>query len=74
MGNNRTWPYCSPDKKIKKPIIEGVGDFLAVENDGNVAFCDYGTVSYYEHLLNFRPMCGRKLDNGESNKSTIYVC
>ena len=45
MGNNKTCPYCSPDKKIKKPIVKGVGDFLAVENDGTVAFGDDGAVS-----------------------------
>ena len=62
MENNKTCPYCSPDKKITKPIIEGVGDFLSVENDGTVAFGDDGAVSYYEHLLNFCPMCGRSLN------------
>ena len=70
MGNNKTCPYCSPDKKINKPIVKGVGDFLAVENDGTVAFGDDGAVSYYEHLLNFCPMCGRKLDNGKEKHKT----
>lgn len=74
MGNNKTCPYCSPDKRIMGSIVEGGSDFLAVSNDGTVVFGDDGAVSCYEHLLNFCPMCGRKLDNGKSNKSTLYVC
>lgn len=65
MGNNKICTYCSPDKKIMKPIIEGVGDFLAVENNGNIAFGNDGSVSYYERMFNFCPMCGRKLNKGE---------
>ena len=72
MENNKTCPYCSSDEKVRVPIIKGVGDFLAVENNGTVAFGDDGAVSYYEHLLNFCPMCGRKLDNGKSSGYTIY--
>lgn len=65
MENNKICPYCSPDKRIMKPIIKGVGDFLAVENDGTVAFGNDGAVSYYERMINFCPMCGRKLNKGE---------
>lgn len=70
MGNNKICTYCSPDKKIMKPIIEGVGDFLAVENNGNIAFGNDGSVSYYERMFNFCPMCGRKLDNGKEKRKT----
>lgn len=73
MENNKTCPYCSPDKRIMKPIIADDSDFLSVENDGTIAFGDDGAVAYYERLLNFCPMCGRKLDNEKSNKSTLYV-
>ena len=68
MGNNKTCLYCSPDKKIKKPIIEGVGDFLSVENNGDVAFGNDGSVSYYERLLSFCPICGRELNKGGKNE------
>ena len=68
MENNKTCPYCSPDKKVMKPIIEGVGDFLSVENDGDVAFGNDGSVSYYERLLNFCPMCGRELNKGDKSE------
>ena len=74
MENNKTCPYCSPDKRIMRSIVGGGSDFLAISNDGTVVFGDDGAVSCYEHLLNFCPMCGRKLDNGKINKSTIYVC
>lgn len=70
MGNNKTCPYCSSDKKIMKPIIAGVDDFLSIENDGTVAFGNDGSVSYYERMLNFCPMCGRKLDNGKEKRKT----
>lgn len=54
-------PYCSPNLKDVVPIVDGVGDFLAVENNGNVAFGNDGSVSYYERMINFCPMCGRPL-------------
>ncbi|MEK1471409.1 hypothetical protein HC002_02325 [Limosilactobacillus fermentum] len=65
MGNNKTCPYCSPDKKVMMPIIEDGSDFLAVEDNGTIAFGDDGAVTHYERMLNFCPMCGRELNNGK---------
>lgn len=31
MGNNKTCPYCSPDKKVMMPIIADDSDFFAIE-------------------------------------------
>ena len=65
MGNNKTCRYCSHDPKVRVPIIKGVGDFLSVEDNGTIAFGNDGAVSYYEQMINFCPMCGRKLNKGE---------
>ena len=70
MENNKTCPYCSHDLEVMVPIVEDSEDFLAIENDGTVAFGDDGAVAYYERLFNFCPMCGRKLDNGKEKRKT----
>lgn len=57
--------YCSPNPKDRVPIVENSSDFLAIENDGTVAFGNDGAVTHYERLLNFCPMCGRELNNGK---------
>ncbi len=61
MGNNKTCPYCSPDLKGVVPIVEDGGDFLAIEDNGTIIFGTDGSVADYERLLNFCPMCGRRL-------------
>lgn len=64
-------PYCSPDKKVMMPIIAGGGDFLSIENNGTVAFGNDGAVSYYERMLNFCPMCGRPLNEEDSDGESL---
>lgn len=64
MGNNKICPYCSHNPEVMVPIVEDSADFLAIENDGTVAFGDDGAVTCYEQLINFCPMCGRKLNKG----------
>lgn len=54
-------PYCSPSPKDRVPVIENGSDFLAVEDNGTVAFGDDGAVAQRERLFNFCPMCGRRL-------------
>ena len=53
--------YCSPNSKDRVPIVENSSDFLAIENDGTVAFGDDGAVTFYEQVFKFCPMCGRRL-------------
>lgn len=53
--------YCSPNLKDVVPIVEDGEDFLAVENNGTIAFGNDGAVTCYDRLLNFCPMCGRPL-------------
>ncbi len=57
-------PYCSHDLEVMVPIVEDSESFLAIENDGTVAFGDDGAVTHYDRLLNFCPMCGRELNKG----------
>lgn len=61
-------PYCSHDIEVMVPIVEDSSDFLAIENDGTVAFGDDGAVAQYERLFNFCPMCGRELNNGKKQR------
>ena len=69
MENNKTCPYCSPDKRIMRSIVEGGSDFLAISNDGTVVFGDDGAVSCYEHLLNFSPCVDVNLTMGKVIKA-----
>lgn len=66
-------PYCSPDKKVMMPIIADDSDFFAIENNGTISFGDDGSVTYYERLINFCPMCGRKLNNGKTTRHSRRV-
>lgn len=52
---------CSPNPKDRVPIVKNGIDFLAVEDNGTVAFGDDGAVAQRERPFNFCPMCGRRL-------------
>lgn len=58
---------CSPNPKDRVPIVKNGSDFLAIEDNGTVAFGDDGAVAQRERLFNFCPMCGRGLNNGKTS-------
>lgn len=61
-------PYCSPRPAVRVPVIENRPDFLAIEPNGTIAFGNDGSVTFYERVFKFCPMCGRKLNNGRENR------
>lgn len=64
-------PYCSPSPKDRVPVIENRSDFLAIEPDGTIALGHDGTLTCYERVSKFCPMCGRKLNNGKNRLSWL---
>lgn len=58
-------PYCSPRPEARGPVIENRSDFLVIEPDGTIALGNDGSVTFYERVFKFCPMCGRELNNGK---------
>lgn len=63
--NNKNCPFCSLRPEARGPVIENRSDFLVIEPDGTIGLGNDGTVTFYERVFKFCPMCGRELNKGE---------